>query len=71
MAKNYRNIASVPRNGTLVWVMHEDVGSFLMRWNAAGWNPLVSSELGIWEAADGSFTWCDRNGFGPSHWRPE
>ncbi|BCB18042.1 hypothetical protein OCUBac02_09360 [Bosea sp. ANAM02] len=71
MANDYRDIVSVPRDGSLVWVMHEDVGSFLMRWNAAASNPMVSTEPGIWEAPDGSFTWCDKNGLGPSHWRPE
>jgi hypothetical protein len=41
-----------------------------MRWNAAGSNWLVSDRPGIWEAPDESFTWCEDQGFGPTHWRP-
>lgn len=67
---DYRPIDSAPRDGRLVQVFHEDVGSFVMRWNATGSNPLVSTDPGIWEASDGSFTWCEDHGAGPSHWRP-
>lgn len=70
MADDYRDIATAPRDGTLIQVFHEDVGSFLMRWNASGSNALVSQDIGIWEAPDGSFTWCEDDGHGPSHWRP-
>ena len=65
-----RPIETAPRDGTLVEVFHEDVGSFMMRWNAIGWNQLVSVEPGIWKAPDGVFTWCEDRDFGPSHWRP-
>ena len=70
MAGDFRPIDSAPRDGTLIEIMDEDVGSFLMRWNPAGRNALVSKQAGIWEAHDGSMTWCEDDGFGPTWWRP-
>ena len=68
----WRDIASVPRDGTLVGVTDHESGSFLMRWNPTGSNPLIQPEpSGIWEASDGSFTWSEQEGFGPTHWLPE
>jgi hypothetical protein len=67
---DYRDIVSVPRDGTLVEVFDPDVGAFEMFWNPAGANELVSTELGIWECPGGHFTWCENDGLGPSYWRP-
>lgn len=65
-----RPIETVPRDGSVVIVFAEDVGSFAMRWNAAGFNPLVSVNPGLWESEDRSFTWIEEFGHGPTHWRP-
>jgi hypothetical protein len=65
----WHDIATAPRDGTEVWVLHEDCGAFPMRWNPSGFNPLVSTEHGIWEAPNGGFTWSEENDGGPSHWR--
>lgn len=67
---DFRMIDTAPRDGTLIEVMAEDAGSFLMRWNPSGRNALVSKRSGIWEAHDSSLTWCEDDGFGPTHWRP-
>ena len=67
---DYRPIATAPRDGSLVDVMADDFGPYRMRWNPTGTNPLVLIEQGIWEAQDGSFTWCEDRGAGPTHWRP-
>jgi hypothetical protein len=68
----WRDMATAPRDGTLIEVMDLDVGSFVMRWNPDGFNPLVSKRSGIWEVAGQSpeFTWTEDNGLGPTNWRP-
>jgi hypothetical protein len=71
MPGDYRDIATAPRDGTLIEVFDPDCGSFPMRWNVAGSNALFQpNELGIWEASDGSMTWSEMQGFGPTLWRP-
>lgn len=67
---DWRLIDTAPRDGTMIEVMAEDAGQFYMCWNPAGENALVSTGVGIWEAEDGTFTWCEDHGFGPTHWRP-
>lgn len=63
-------IASAPKDGRVIVVGHEDVGSFPMAWNPTGTNEMFApGDIGIWEVADRSMTW--RTGEdGPSHWRP-
>lgn len=65
-------IHTAPRDGTVIWVMHEDCGSFPMRWDSAGtnWIAQPEDEKGIWVTPDGSFTWSEYDGAGPSHWAP-
>lgn len=70
MPGDYRPIDTAPRDGTLIEVMDPDCGSFPMRWERAGHNPLVSTGLGIWMAEGGDFTWCEDHGCGPTWWRP-
>jgi hypothetical protein len=67
----WRGISSAPRDGTTVIVGAPDDEWFTMRWNPRGRNSIFQPEpVGIWEAPDGSFTWSEEGGFGPSHWRP-
>lgn len=69
----WRPIATAPRDGTTIWVMHEDVGAFAMRWGDKTSNPFFSGETGMWEAP-GEFTWSENSHYeddcGPSHWKP-
>lgn len=66
----YAPIATVPRDGTIVIVAHEDVGAFPMRWDATATNALFApGQVGLWVVPDGSFTWSEHDGLGPSHWR--
>lgn len=66
----WRDISSVPRDGTIVIVGTPDDEWFTMRWNAIGSNSIFQPEpVGIWEAPDGSFTWSEERGYGPTHWR--
>ena len=69
-AAEWQDIATAPKDGRVIEVMHDYVGSFLMAWNPTGTNHLFApGDIGIWEAPDRSMTW--RNGEdGPSHWRP-
>ncbi len=68
--ENRQPIETAPRDGTLIIVGHEDVGTFIMRWNPKGSNALVQPEpSGIWEARDGSITWSERGDGGPGWWR--
>ena len=70
MGEDYRDISSAPRDGTPIEVTDHETCTAVMRWNKVGSNWLVSEQPGIWEAPDGSFTWCEDQGFGPTHWRP-
>ena len=57
-----------PRDGSVVYVMHEDVGAFLMRWNPKKTNGLYPGVIGMWECIDGGMTWTEHEGMGPSHY---
>ena len=67
---NWRDIASAPRDGTEIWVMHPDAGAFIMRWNAEQKNGLIPGVVGMWVADDGAFTWQEADGNGPDWWKP-
>lgn len=70
MDADWYPIDSAPRDGTEIWVQHDDCGAFPMRWKPDGFNPLVSTDGGLWEAPGGGFTWTEEDSMGPSHWRP-
>ena len=63
------DISSAPRDGRLIIVADPEVGSFPMRWDeeATNW---ISPTPGMWVMCDGSATWSDADGFGPTKWRP-
>lgn len=62
---------SEPRDGRVIIVGHPDVGEYAMAWNARGTNEIFAAgDVGIWEAADRSFTWRDGPEHGPSYWMP-
>lgn len=66
----YAPISSAPRDGTLIIVAHDDVGAFPVRWNPEATNDLFAPGCsGLWVAPDGTFTWSEHGGLGPSHWR--
>lgn len=63
-------IATAPRDGRVISVIHDEVGSFWMAWNPAATNHLFApGEIGMWEAPDRSMTWREGED-GPTHWRP-
>ena len=67
----WSDIATVPRDGRTVWVAADEVGVFLMRWNPIGANEIFQPDpIGIWEAIDGSMTWSEIDGCGPTSWMP-
>lgn len=69
--ENRQPIETVPRDGTLVIIGHEDVGWFHMQWNPTGSNAIFQLEpVGIWETPDGSMTWSEAGGYGPAWWQP-
>lgn len=69
MNDDWQPIETAPRNGKIIEVMSEDAGQFTVKWNSTGYNWIVSDKLGIWESPEGTFTWSDKAGFGPTHWR--
>lgn len=69
-APAWQDIGTAPRDGRVIFVMHEDVGSFAMAWNPTATNHLFApGEIGMWEAPDRSMTWRAAQD-GPSHWMP-
>ncbi|KTS09761.1 hypothetical protein SB2_11960 [Methylobacterium radiotolerans] len=67
---NWRPIVTAPRDGTEIWIMDPDAGAFIMRWNAHQKNGLFPGLVGMWAASDGSCTWQEADGFGPTWWKP-
>ena len=63
-------IETAPRNGLTILVSAEDVGEFAMSYDMNATNDLFPGELGFWVDPMGHFTWRDRGGEGPTHWRP-
>jgi len=69
--ETFAPIDTASRTGVLILVAHEDVGAFPMRWNPEATNEMFApGAAGLWEALDGSMTWHDAPGLGPSHWKP-
>lgn len=63
-------IATAPKDGRVIYVIHDEVGSFPMAWNHSATNHLFApGEMGMWEAPDRSMTWRAGED-GPTHWRP-
>jgi hypothetical protein len=62
--KDWRSIETAPRDGTIIEVMDPDCGTFQMRWNPAGHNPIFQREYGngIWECPGNNFTWSEDEG---------
>ena len=67
---DYQPIETVPRDGRLVMLMDPDVGCFPMRWSPLARNPLFQPGRGIWVMSDGSMTWSEHGGLGPTKWAP-
>jgi hypothetical protein len=63
-----RPAEQAPRDGTLIVLMHEDVGAFPMQWGHIQKNGLFPGRVGMWVAQDSSLTWQDSADEGPSHW---
>jgi hypothetical protein len=66
---DWQPIETAPTDGTLIEVMDPDCGVFPMRWDQRAVNPLVSDIPGLWVASDGSMTWSNQRGYGPTKWR--
>lgn len=68
---HFAPIATAPRDGTVILVADMEMGSFPMYWDPTGNNPIFApDDVGIWRATDGSMTWKDTDGCGPTHWSP-
>lgn len=68
---SWMDIQSVPRDGRIVWVHDDDAGTFPMVWNPIGSNSVFQPDpVGIWETPDGSMTWSEDGGYGPTKWCP-
>lgn len=66
---DWSDIATVPRDGSLVVVYDEDAGAFPMRWVVGATNPLLRRQGdGLWVIDGGGFTWSEADGFGPTKW---
>lgn len=67
---DWQPIETAPKDGRVIVVMHNEVGSFPMAWNPSATNHLFApDEIGMWEMPDRSMTWRSAQD-GPSHWRP-
>ena len=63
-------ISTAPRTGRTIIIGHEDVGEFVMRWDADARNDLFfPGACGFWIAPDSSMTWGEHDDAGPDYWR--
>jgi hypothetical protein len=71
---DWQPIDTAPKDGTLLVLCWMDNGvpqeTFLMQWGHIQANGLFPGKVGMWVAPDGSFTWNDDGGGGPTHWKP-
>ena len=62
-------IETAPRDGTLIVVGDPDAGWFPMQWGHIQQNGFFApGVVGMWIMPDGSMTWTEHGGFGPSEW---
>lgn len=62
----FQDISTAPRDGTVVEVMDPDCGALPMRWDADGFNVLVSNSEGIWVCPAKTFTWSEKQRVWPT-----
>jgi hypothetical protein len=74
---DWQPIETAPRDGTLVcvgWKGPRDTEMqewFTMQWGHIQKNDLFApGQIGMWVMPDGSLTWTESTGGGPTHWRP-
>ena len=62
-------ISTAHRTGLSITVGDPDCGEFIMHWDPKATNGLLPGVMGFWVALDGSFTWSEHAGAGPTYWR--
>ena len=68
--RGWNDISSAPRDGTVIRVGAE-YEWYEMRWKEFGSSDAWRADVdGFWETPDGSFTWSEADGFGPTCWLP-
>lgn len=70
----WRPIETAPKDGTIIALTWEEDGMpseyHPMRWCHIQRNGMFPGKVGMWTAPDGSYTWNDDRGGGPTHWAP-
>lgn len=71
---NWQPIDTAPKDGTevlLTWMEKDKPADILrMVWDQNRENGLFPGVVGMWATREGSYTWCDAHGYGPTHWAP-